>query len=509
MRKLVFLLLFPISVFGFALTTYSGSISINKKSQTLIDIEYQFVLDQTDSIFSSDSFQSYIQCSGTSAKAELTNFIEAENYKQFLNCSKTLYNWVVIYKKSIDLSQTEFSALASCCNLRIDATTGKRSTMITSLSKTSRFYVYTDFENCNTTLNITPASTAQLFSYNCLNQPFFFNQGRLDTANLDSLSYTLTSPLEDINSPIAFKSGYSPIEPLKSYFGFYLDSITGDLYYTPVSATDAGPLTYEVSEWRKDNNGTPQKISTSHVEYFVQTSQCPENNPPKINGPYAYNVCEGDQLCFNITSEDPVFVPPPPATPPAADTVTLTWNAGIPTASFTIIDPKARLQTGRFCWTPQEGQASDLPYNFTVTARDNACPNNATTTRSFRIRVSPRARATNKFTRLTDSSYQIIATTSDDFKGIPSYNHSILDSGSSVILDHDQVYFKSTTSYLSSQKTDTIVFKQHGIYIIASSINNVPLNCPSMRFDTLYFHTLGIKEDIPSEIIIYPNPANT
>ena len=40
---------------------------------------------------------------------------------------------------------------------------------------------------------------------------------------------------------------------------------------------------------------------------------------------------------------------------------TISWNKGIPGATFTVTNPTARLQTGRFCWTPGAGQASNLP----------------------------------------------------------------------------------------------------------------------------------------------------
>jgi hypothetical protein len=69
-------------------------------------------------------------------------------------------------------------------------------------------------------------------------------------------------------------------------------------------------------------------------------------------------------LCFTVTSDDKQFIPPPPAKANPPDTVRLTWNRGIPGATFTVVDPKARLQSGKFCWTPKKNQASDLPLHF-------------------------------------------------------------------------------------------------------------------------------------------------
>lgn len=167
--------------------------------------------------------------------------------------------------------------------------------------------------------------------------------------------------------------------------------MTGDCIYTPVNTGDAGPVAIEITEWRKDKGGSYQKISTSHIEKFISTSQCPENNPPTIIGKRDTIAIVGQTLCFNIASDDEVFIPPPPAPTPAPDEVQLSWNRGIPGASFNIINPTDRLQTGRFCWTPTAGDVRTLPYTFTVTARDNACPLNAVTVDTFKIKVNETA----------------------------------------------------------------------------------------------------------------------
>jgi hypothetical protein len=93
-------------------------------------------------------------------------------------------------------------------------------------------------------------------------------------------------------------------------------------------------------------------------------------------------------------------VPPPPTSPPAPDSVSVNWNNGIPGAVFTIIDQSARLQKGEFCWTPTQDKISNLPYTFTVTARDNACPINGITSRTYRVYVTDGTTGINKVKKI-------------------------------------------------------------------------------------------------------------
>ncbi|MFT7379441.1 MAG: hypothetical protein ACI8ZQ_001190, partial [Bacteroidia bacterium] len=419
MKAILTILLTFLVLLAQAITTLSGSIEINKISLTQLTVRYTFILDQQDSVFSADSFSSTIRCVGSSSNINLTNPVELSKTKQFLSCSKTSYKWNIVYGNTLDLGDTKFSAIGACCNLKIDASCGKRSNTISSLSTSlTDFYIYTQFENCNIISNQTPAYYSSLHSNNCLNQPYYFNQGTLDTANLDSISYRLVAPLSTTGSALSFKSGYYADQPLMPFYpagrsypynepaanppiGFYLDNLTGDQIYTSVNATDAGPIAMEMSEWRKDKGGSYQKISTSHIEQFISTSQCPENNPPTIIGKRDTIAIVGQTLCFNIASDDEVFIPPPPAPIPAPDEVTLSWNREIPGASFTILNPTDRLQTGRFCWTPTAGDVRTLPYTFTVTARDNACPLNAVAVDTFKIKV-------NETVGISRTSYQSI-----------------------------------------------------------------------------------------------------
>ncbi|MFY0644500.1 MAG: hypothetical protein JXR19_08540, partial [Bacteroidia bacterium] len=405
------------------------------------------------------------------------------------------------YKATIDFNTTPFSALKNCCTIIIETGQCCRNNAINT-GVSGYFYTYAEINLCKAPCNSSPSLTTDPIGILCCNQPFFYNNGASDTADFDSLSYSWANPLSGWNQNIAYSGSYSYLKPFDVYFpgsltwpyvnqnatppiGLYLDPETGDIILTPVKCDEVTVAVIEVTEWRKDSTGTYQKIGVTRRDMQFITKSCPDNNPPEIDGPYSYSVCEGSQLCFNITTDDKVFVPPPPATSPPPDTVRVSWNRGIPGATFTITNPTARLQTGRFCWTPQIGQASDLPYTFTVTARDNACPLNAVTVRSFRVKVKPRALAERDIDTLPCGIYTVDATPSPSFRGTPSYRWQILDSNRNIVLNKKIAKFKSTGAFLSVSKEDTIEFRRGGMYIIQHTVNNQPNNCPTTYYDTL------------------------
>lgn len=353
--------------------------------------------------------------------------------------------------------------------------------------------------------NNSPSFTSDPVATLCCNKPFRFNFGATDILDRDSLSYNLISPRSFHSTNIPYKVGYSYLNPFTVYdprpssgpplpnndppIGLYLDLETGDIILTPTDCNEVTIATVEVTEWRKNNQGVYEVIGTTIRDMQFIVENCPDNFPPIVNGPFYHEVCENSQICFDITTNDSIFRPLPPAPLPDPDTVTISWNHGIPGATFTTLDPTARLQTGRFCWTPTLGQANDLPYSFTVTARDNACPVNAISSRGFRVRVKPRAQASIDIDTLDCGVYPIAAIINDGFKGKAGYDWTILDENNNIIFDENIASFKSNDGFASSLQKDTIFFKRNGTYYVQLSLNNIPFNCPSIYVDTLIVST--------------------
>jgi gliding motility-associated-like protein len=223
-------------------------------------------------------------------------------------------------------------------------------------------------------------------------------------------------------------------------------------------------------------------------------------------------------LCLDIESDDRRYIDPATGALGKLDTVTLDWNRNIPGARWRIKDDSARLQEAEFCWTPRIGQARDVPYTFTITARDDACPLNAVTVRSVLITVKPIAQTERIFTPLGCGRYAFESNLSDGFRGDPRFEWDVFDSTGNPIFDRRVASFESRVGTFSNRQYDTMQFRRGGKYIVVHRINSLPDDCPNMYRDTIVVPPmlemdLALGEDtfacagIPLEIIPYVNNA--
>ena len=398
----------------------------------------------------------------------------------------------------------DFSAMkaAGCCKIQLGVGQCCRNGAITTGGSGNDFWTYCEIDICTKKCNSSPTLTSEPIAILCCNQPYYYNNGASDTTDFDSLSYSWADPMTSWSGKTTWSGGYNSSNPFSVYWptgydknrgpkpdatppiGTYLDPETGDIIFTPTNCSETTIASVKVTEWRKDSTGKYQQIGETRRDIQFISQTCPGNNPPLLNGPFKYETCAGAGLCFNITSDDKQFIPPPPAKANPPDTVRLTWNKGIPGGTFNIVDPKARLQTGKFCWTPKKNQASDLPYTFAVTARDNSCPRNAVTVKSYSVKVKPIAEAERTYKKLICGEYAIHSEPIEGFKGNPTYLWEVSDSNNKP-LSTSHFYFKSNKNKTSQKGTDSIQFRKGGKYIIHHRINNLPLNCPSDYFDTL------------------------
>lgn len=292
-----------------------------------------------------------------------------------------------IWKMDVDLSSY------SCCEWTLSWEQCCRNGNITTGQSNQNFFTTATLNKCVTPCNSSPDFTNPPVAIICANQDFVFNNGALDTVDAgDSLSYSLVPGLQSLNNNVTYTGQFSPTRPLTFFgfpnqnlqwpAGFRLDPTTGDLMFRPTQVNQVAIVVIEVKEWRLVN-GTMQVVGRTRRDMQIIVVSCPNNNVPTIDPPYSVQACANQQKCISIVTDDD----------DASDTVRISWNRGIPGATFTNNNGQQKLASGEVCWTPTDAHVSNIPYTFTITARDDACPLAGQAVRAFSIfvRETPKA----------------------------------------------------------------------------------------------------------------------
>ena len=220
--------------------------------------------------------------------------------------------------------------------------------------------------------NNGPVVTApQFIPYMCANQS---NTYCLTTADpdADSTYYQMTSPLAAGGVPIAYNAPYTVNAPLN---GFVLDAQTGCMTFNQ-GITGNFVVAIMINSYDVFGN----LISSITQDYQIEVITC-TNTPPNQpvgggitnfngaggnggasqTGPGALAMCYGDNVCFDITFDDPDL----------ANILTLTTRgtALMPGATFTTTGTNPII--GTFCWTAQPGWIGNV---VTFSVQDDACP---------------------------------------------------------------------------------------------------------------------------------------
>lgn len=400
------------------------------------------------------------------------------------------------FEAVIDFNTSPFKAIkdAGCCEVKIKVEQQARNGAITNIIA-GNFYTDAMINICNVgnKCNTSPQLSIPPVAYLCCNQPFTYNNGVREVIDGDSLSYELVNPLNGNGSNETYQGSFNsqipmtpfcpptpglincrPLPNAKPPRGWYFDKETGDIVFTPTKCDEVGVIVIQVTEWRKDS-ATKKWLKIGYTKRDMQliVKKCPDNNPPYFGINNKYSVCEGNKICFTIVSKDDPFLP----NQIVPDTVQLTWNFGIPGASFTIVDPTAREKEALFCWQTKIGDARPNVYSFTATAKDNNCSNPSQANKGYTVKVNPKARDTRKYDLLNCGWLKFNAIPFDTVNYNQKnyrYKYIIRDSTNSGI-----------PYYLGFKKQDSLRFKRGGKYIIEHEITNPPYNCPTIYTDTI------------------------
>jgi hypothetical protein len=248
-----------------------------------------------------------------------------------------------------------------------------RTSGITTLQNPGSENFYIEATLNNTVLDnnsVTLSNFSPIFS--CIGQTNYFNLGCFDSDG-DSLSFSLVNAQSGVNTDVVYNSGFSGTNPVSSTPPLVIDPATGDIISYGTIASEYGLIAVRINEFR---NGS--LIGSTVVNYSMHFIHC-NNNPPTCSGfpfPGPVTIEATVLFCFDIFSNDPDL----------NDTLMMTWNGAIPTATFTITP--GQYPVGQFCWTPAVSDIRPQPYTFTVTIIDNSCPGGSITC-SYSLIVTP------------------------------------------------------------------------------------------------------------------------
>jgi len=317
----------------------------------------------------------FTQCFDNNPTVQIITPLCSSETDRCLSASGTYGVERYTYTKIVDLS-----AYAACggTDWAIYWTICCRNNAITSLQNPGNqsLYLQANLNDAPGVCNSTPTFTNSPSAFFCLGAPISYNPGAVDPDG-DSLVYALIPARAYPGTPIPYQPGFSATQPIKNNGGadaVILDPHTGTMTVTP-SVLQVAVVCYQVTEYR---NGVMVGQTSRDVEVVVRP--CLGNSAPTASGingtgTYTMQVCAGTPVSFTVNSNDA----------DVGQTVTMNWNAGIPTANFTISG--STHPTGTFTWTPT---AANIGNNtFTVHVQDNGCPLIGSNDFGFSINVTP------------------------------------------------------------------------------------------------------------------------
>jgi gliding motility-associated-like protein len=320
-------------------------------------------------------------------------------------------------------------------------------------------------------------------------QPYYFSHGVKDI-NGDSLSYHMVSAKSDYNKDVAYKSGYSPSNPLDVYCSgctpnenvfppeaFNFNTYTGDVAFTPVSCGQTAVMVLEIRKWVKIS-GVMEMISAVRrdLQYIVLSST--DNNPPQpLQKSSVIEICAGEELSFDISFEDKPYKYPDDTYGPK-DSLQIFWDEAIPGAK---LSRHTFSENGQFKatlnWKTALSDVRDFPYQFRVYANDGACPLNSISSRTFEIRVIKPAEVNLEVDSL-ECGYREIKAQSDDFLKLKDWS----------------IYDKNDPSNPTEFLTESALFKASkiGKYFVQYQAKDAA-QCNILKIDSFEITTSDFK----------------
>jgi gliding motility-associated-like protein len=267
-----------------------------------------------------------------------------------------MHQWTGVVTLPADCDSWVFS-YSSCC----------RNTSSNASSSSDNYYWESVLNSTTAPCNSSPVISGQPIPYNCVNQPVIYNFGVYEPDG-NTLVYSLIPAATSATGTVSYTAGFSGASPIN---GVSIDPATGEITFTP---TTTGNYIVAVLIEEYDANGN--LVGSIIQDFQFEIINCAGNTNPAPpaggltgvtgtgihTGGNNVQMCEGDNICFDVTFDDDV-----------TDSVYLTSNIAtlFPGGTFTQ-NTWIGTATATICFTVQSGANPFSVIN--VNAMDNSCP---------------------------------------------------------------------------------------------------------------------------------------
>jgi large repetitive protein len=231
---------------------------------------------------------------------------------------------------------------------------------------TLEMYIEGVLNNAAGPVNDSPQFTNTAIPYICLGYPISYSYGAFDPEG-DSLSYQLIGARVGGANPIAYTPPFTGTSPIT---GLTLDATTGLVQFT-LNTAGNWVVVVRVNEYDSNGNLIGSIMRDMQFVAYPCSNIPPDPTTGTVTGmtggavqtaPYAVQVCESGDLCFDMVISDAN----------AGNVLEATTNiaSNLPGATFSYSGSNPI--TCHVCWNADPGTAGFYP--FIVNVNDGACP---------------------------------------------------------------------------------------------------------------------------------------
>ena len=290
-----------------------------------------------------------------------------------------------------------FVTLPPCSDWEMSWSGGARNP-ITTLISNGNWYIVAKLNSLDAFGNNAPIYNNQLIPICYPNQLTTLDYGAIDPDG-DSLSYSLYAPYTSGPTPlisVIYTYGYNSTNFLNSSTPIILDSLTGELSFTPTT-TLSTVIGVKIKQWR-NINGVMTNIGTTNRDLTLVIANG-TNSTPILSG---IDTTNGHTYSPNDTIFENTYFPNNPiefdingfdpdtfniANIGSPHIFSIDWNSGITNATFTPYYNGTDSAYAHFSWFPTSNDIGNSN-SFKVMIQDGACPYYSKVSKTYKLNIT-------------------------------------------------------------------------------------------------------------------------